>query len=93
MSPNLSLLTILVFAWGAIALCIVGLVIYRGVVGLNEETQLIVDKAEAHFVKEQEEIAERVERISKPIRFLSIVAGILLLVIVGMWLYGGLKGS
>jgi hypothetical protein len=90
MSVNFSLLTVLVFVWGAIAICLIGLVIYRGVVGLNEETELIVDKAESHFVEEQKVISERVERLSKPIQLLSVLAGVLLLVIAGLWVYQGI---
>jgi Tfp pilus assembly protein PilN len=93
MGSNLSMLTILMLVEGGIAVCLVGLIVYRNVVSINEETELILDQAQAHFAKEQKEISERVERLSKPITFLSFAAGILALAIVGLWLYQGWKGS
>jgi H+/gluconate symporter-like permease len=93
MSGSPSLLVILIALWGALVLCLIGLLVYRGVIGRNEELELLVDQAEHRFADEQQAISDRIERLSVPIRFLSITVGVLLLVIVAVWIYNGLQNS
>ncbi len=88
---HLNLFTFLILTWLLMAVCLVALVIYRGVVGINEDTELILDQAQAHLAKEQAEIRRKVDQVSKPIRVLIITCAILLLVIAGMWVWEGLK--
>ncbi|HVN07648.1 MAG TPA: hypothetical protein VMV61_01655 [Patescibacteria group bacterium] len=91
MSPNFGVLTILVGLWGILTLGLIGLMIYRGIIGRNEETELMVDQAEHRFKEEQQAISDRIERLSTPIRYLSITVGVLLLVIIAVWVYQGLQ--
>jgi hypothetical protein len=93
MHLTFNLLTILILAWGVLALCLIGLVVYRGVIGRNEELELLVDQAERRFAEEQQAISARIENLSAPIRYLSVAVGVLLLVIIGVWLYQGLQSS
>jgi hypothetical protein len=93
MSGSPSLLVILIALWGALTLCLIGLLVYRGVIGRNEELELLVDQAEHRFADEQQAISDRIERLSVPIRYLSIAVGVLLLVIVAVWIYNGLQSS
>lgn len=90
---HMSVLTILVCLWGLLALSLIGLVIYRGIIGRNEETELMVDQAEHRFAAEQQDISARVEMLSAPIRYLSITVGVLLLVIIAVWVYTGLQNQ
>jgi hypothetical protein len=89
----MSILIILICLWGLIFLTLVALMMYRGVIGRNEETELMVDQAEHRFADEQKGISSRIEQLSTPIRFLSIAAGGLLLVIIAVWIYQGLSNS
>jgi len=93
MSLHFTLLTVLVIIWGILLVSLVALMLYRGVIGRNEETELMVDKAERRFAEEQQEISERITQLSTPIRFLSIAVGALLLIIVCVWVYTGLQNS
>ncbi|HUK54749.1 MAG TPA: hypothetical protein VL099_15800 [Candidatus Binatia bacterium] len=93
MGAHSSLLIILMGIWGAVALCLIGLLVYRGVIGRNEELELMVDQAEHRFADEQRAISGRLEALSVPIRYLSILAGVLLLVIICVWIYQGLQSS
>jgi len=93
MSLKFGLLTILVICWGVLLLCLIGLMVYRGVIGRNEETELMVDQAEHRFADEQRAISERITQLSAPIRYISITVGVLLLVIIGVWIYQGLQNS
>jgi len=93
MSLKFGLLTILVICWGILVLCLAGLMIYRGVIGRNEELELMVDQAEHRFADEQRGISDRITQLSAPIRYISISVGVLLLVIIGVWIYQGLQSS
>jgi len=53
----------------------------------------MVDQAEHRFADEQQEISARLERLSAPIKYISIAAGVLLLIIVAVWVYTGLQNS
>ena len=93
MGGHSSVLVILAGIWGAMALCLIGLLVYRGVIGRNEELELMVDHAEHRFADEQRGISDRLERLSAPIRYLSILTGVLLLAIICLWIYLGLQSS
>jgi hypothetical protein len=93
MGAHSSVLIILIGIWGIVAICLIGLLVYRGVIGRNEELELMVDQAEHRFAEEQHAISEQIERLGTPIRYLSILAGFLLLVIVCVWIYLGLQSS
>ena len=86
-----STLTVLLMVLGAVTFCWLGLLAYRAMVGHNEETDLIIDKAEAHFAKEQHDIGERVERLDMPIKFLGIGVGVMGLVSICFWLWEGFR--
>jgi len=93
MDANIGLLTILVVVWGVLALLLIGLVVYRGIIGRNEELELMVEEAERRFASEQQAISARIERLSAPIRYLAIAVGVLLLVIIAVWVYTGLLST
>lgn len=90
MFAHLSLtLTIVLIVFAVVTLCWLLMLAYRTMVGRNEETDLIIDKAEAHLAKEQHDIGERVVKLDKPIKVLGISAGVLGVISVGMWLWEG----
>lgn len=82
-------LTIVLGVFAAVTISWVLLLAYRTMVGRNEETDLIIDKAEAHLAKEQHDIGERVEKLDKPIKILGISAGVLGVLTVALWLWEG----
>jgi membrane-associated PAP2 superfamily phosphatase len=93
MSVNFTFLTVLILVWGILLLSLIGLMLYRGVIGRNEETELMVDQAEHRFADEQRAISERITQLSTPIRYISIAVGVLLLLIIAVWIYQGLQNS
>ena len=72
----------ILFAWIAVTVILIGLVLYRGRITLNEEDQIFLDTAEAHLAEEQRQIVAKAERITKPIHALGWLSGGLLLVLV-----------
>jgi hypothetical protein len=78
-------------AWAVITSVFIGLVIWRSLLASHEDDQIFLDEAEEHMAREQRELIARISSLSRPIISSGIVSGGLLLFIVGMWLYEGLK--
>ena len=78
-------------AWGVITTVFIGLLIWRSLLASHEDDQIFLDAAQAHMAREQQELVARIRSLSRPITTSGIAAGGLLLLIVGMWLYEGLK--
>ena len=81
----------MIIAWGIVTAVFIVLFIWRSVLSSHEDDQIFLDAAEEHMAKEQRELVAKINALSKPIMSTGILAGILLLVIAGVWLYGGLK--
>jgi hypothetical protein len=78
-------------AWGIITAVFLFLLLRRSLLASDEDDQIFLDAAEDHMAREQRELVTKIEALSRPIMGTGIVAGVLLLVIAGMWLYTGLK--
>jgi hypothetical protein len=81
----------LTIAWGVVTTVFIGLLIWRSLLASHEDDQIFLDAAEAHMAREQQELIAKIRSLSRPITTSGIAAGGLLLLIVGMWLYEGLK--
>ena len=64
--------------------------LYRGVLDMKEEDHLILDNAEAHLAREQDAIRRKVTVLSRYIKIVAIVWGVLLLAIGAVWIGQGL---
>lgn len=90
---ELNLLTILLIVWAAVTIVLVVLWIYRSILEDKEEDHLILDKAEEHMAREQREVVQRIERLTRPMWVLGVLSGVLLLVLAGVWVWEGLRSS
>jgi hypothetical protein len=81
----------LLIAWGIITALFLALLIWRSLLESHEDDQIFLDAAEEHMAREQRELVAKINTLSRPIMTSGIAAGGLLLVIVGMWVYQGLK--
>jgi hypothetical protein len=82
----------LLIAWGVVTAVFIILFIWRSVLSSHEDDQIFLDAAEEHMAREQRELVTKIESLSRPILGTGILAGVLLLVIAGLWLKEGLKG-
>lgn len=89
----MSLMTILLTAWGVLTTFLIVLLIYRSTLTMHEDDQLFLDEAESHMQVEQTELLAKMNRIQPMVRLLGACSGILILVIAGLWLYAGLNQS
>ena len=81
----------LLIAWGIITAVFLALLIWRNLLESHEDDQLFLDAAEEHMAREQRALVARINTLSRPIMMSGVTAGVLLLVIAGLWLYEGLK--
>ena len=74
-----SLLFGLLVAWLVVTAFCILLAVYRAMIGLREEDQLFIDPGEERLLREQKEIAARIERLNPYIlgsMILSVVLGV-----------------
>jgi predicted RND superfamily exporter protein len=81
----------LLIVLGVVTAIFLALLLWRSILTTHEDDQLCIDAASEHMAQEQRELIAKITRLSKPIATSGIAAGALLLLIVGMWLYQGLK--
>ncbi len=82
----------LLIVWGVVTAVFIVLFIWRSVLSSHEDDQIFLDAAEEHMAREQRELIVKINALSRPLMGTGILAGVLLLVIAGMWLKEGLKG-
>jgi hypothetical protein len=81
----------LLIAWGTVTAVFLALLLWRSILTTHEDDQLCIDAAGDHMAQEQRELIAKITKLSKPIATSGIMAGVLLLLLAGMWLYAGLK--
>jgi len=83
-------LAYLLIAWGAVTAVLVLLLIYRATLSTREDDQIYLNSSEqVMMATEQQALITRMNRLGKPIMMLSVLSGILLVVLAGVWVWGG----
>jgi len=82
----------LLIAWGVVTAVFLVLLFRRSLLSSYEDDQIFLDAAEEPMAREQRGLVAKINALSRPIMGTGILAGVLLLVIAGMWLKEGLKG-
>jgi hypothetical protein len=65
--------------------------LYRSMLDMKEEDHIILDDAESHLAREQAAIRQKVNWLSRYIKVISVVWGLLAVVLVGLWVVEGLN--
>jgi hypothetical protein len=87
MTPMFMLLICL----GVLLAALVVLLIYRSTLEMHEDDQLFLTEGESQMAKDQQELQRTLGRVEPAVRWLGALSGVILLAIVGMWIYGGLS--
>jgi hypothetical protein len=85
------LLLTLAIVWGLFTVGLIILLIYRSTLTMHEDEQLYLDEANSHLQQEQTELLVKVNRLTKPVLVFGAGSGVLLLVLLGMFIYQGLN--
>jgi hypothetical protein len=91
MEPITGPILYVLIAWGIVTAVFMLLLIRRSVLASHEDDQIFLDAAQEHMAREQREIIEKINTLSRPLLTSGIASGALLLVLAGLWLYNGLK--
>jgi hypothetical protein len=81
----------LAVAWAVITVVFMALMIWRTLLTSHEDDQIFLSKGEDYMAREQRELIAKITRLARPILTTGIASGGLLLLIVGMYVYQGLK--
>ena len=86
----MSLLGILLIVWGIVTGGLIVLMIYRSIVGMREDDQLFLSKAEAQMERAQREVIDKLTRTEPYLKWLGATSALLMAVIAGIWVYQGM---
>jgi len=64
--------------------------LYRGMLDMKEEDHIILDNAEAHLAREQDQIRHKVNVISRYLRVVAVLWTVGLIAMLGVWVGQGL---
>src|SRR5580658_1460296 len=84
-------LPLVTVVFGIFAVGLIVLLIYKSTLTMHEDEQLFLDDANSHMQEEQTELLVKVNRLTKPVWVFGAGSGVLLLVLVGMFIYQGLN--
>ncbi len=87
MSP----MTMMLIVLGVMLVVLTVLVIYRSTLEMHEDDQLFLAEGESHMAKEQAELQVKMGKIEPMVRWIGAASAVLLLAIVGLWIYTGLN--
>ena len=87
---DVSLLKGMLIIWAIVTGVMTVLLIYRSTLGAHEQDQLYLTKGEAMIEEEQKNILKKERKLAPFLYVLGTVSVVLLLSIVGVWLYQGL---
>jgi len=83
----------LLIVWGIVFAVFLVLLLRKSLLESREDDQLFIDAANELMAREQRELVSKIRALSRPLMTSGIAAGVLLLVIAGLWVYEGLKQS
>jgi hypothetical protein len=80
-------LTVVAVIFGLFAIGLIVLLIYKSTLTMHRDDQLFLDDASSHMHEEQTELLAKINRLTIPVRVVSIGSGVFLLVLVAMLFY------
>lgn len=83
---GLTLLTWLIVAWAFVTAILVLLMIYRGMIGMHQEDQLILGSGEQQFEAESAVAAARVAKLRPYVVATSALSALLAVAAIGVWI-------
>ena len=78
---------VLAVSWGSVTAILVGLLIYRALIGMREEDQLFLASGEEHHAAEQQVLQTRIHSVNRFAVWLGILSGLLLIGMASLWVY------
>ncbi|MBZ5515289.1 MAG: hypothetical protein LAN62_10725 [Acidobacteriia bacterium] len=89
--PAVGLLHDLLVAWAISTGVVIVLLFYRSMLGGRDKEQLFLNQPEQLIAREHQEVVRKEKRVGSILYALATVSVVLLLSIVGVWLWQGLR--
>ena len=83
----MSLMTMLLVAWGVMTGVLILLLIYRSTLTMHEDDQLFLGESESHMQAEQTELIARMNKLTPIVRLFAAVSVLLIVFIAGYALW------
>ena len=84
------MLNVLTVTWASVTVILVGLLIYRALIGMREEDQLFLASGEEHLARDQQVLQARISSVNKLAVWLGILSGLLLIGLATIWIYNNI---
>ena len=79
----MSLMTMLLVAWGVMTGVLILLLIYRSTLTMHEDDQLFLGESESHMQAEQTELIARMNKLTPLVRLFGALSVLLIVTIAG----------
>jgi hypothetical protein len=79
------MLNVLTVSWASVTVILVGLLIYRALIGMREEDQLFLASGEEHMARKQQVLQVRISNVNKFAVWLGVLSGLLLIGLGTRW--------
>jgi hypothetical protein len=76
---------VLTVSWASVTVVLVGLLIYRALIGMREEDQLFLASGEEHLARDQKVLQDRITSVNKYAVWLGALSGLLLIGVATLW--------
>ena len=76
---------VLTVSWASVTVVLVGLLIYRALIGMREEDQLFLASGEEHLARDQQVLQARITSVNKYAVWTGALSGLLLIGLATMW--------
>jgi hypothetical protein len=80
----------LTITWASVTVILVGLLIYRSLIGMREDDQLFLATGEEHQEAKQQVLQARIQSVNKFAVWLGALSGLLLIAMASSWVYSNI---
>jgi hypothetical protein len=84
------MLNVLTVTWASVTVILVGLLIYRALIGMREEDQLFLASGEEHLARDQQVLQARISSVNKLAVWLGVLSALLLIGLATIWIYNNI---
>ena len=84
------MLNVLTVTWASVTVILVGLLIYRALIGMREEDQLFLASGEEHLARDQAVLQARISSVNKWAVWLGVLSALLLIGLATVWIYNNI---
>ena len=81
---------VLAVTWASVTVILVGLLIYRALIGMREDDQLFLASGQEHIAREQQALQARISSVNRFAVWLGALSAVLLIGVAAIWAYANI---